>query len=513
MPFLSPILNWFTARQAMTAGNIEAKMGADQAARQHQYAFNRAMLKNRVYRTEAFGGFRDQVFRETFGINCTTDLRLVGAFNPVREIVDAYQNCLRGTFGQELKIADDVAGRPVNDALKGSEKPATEADTSPVSRIWKWSNLDTAKALMAEWAANYGTVGLRCVAVNDPEPDNRRVSVVVEDPSVIYDFDTDDRGNVTDIELRYTVTDGEFGNRDEVGVREVLTKTRFVKELDGRNVLESDQQRNELGVCPYVILRHRDEGDPFGRWAYDGSEDIVHWINLLMVNQGESVMEHAWPRWFAAAGGPKPETFELGRRSVAYVKMDPDTPPPIFQPLVAALDQDGARNYTEQLIEKLYGRQPELILSSIKALAGQSGETIAKLQIAAEAAIKRARAQYEHAVTRILQIGLSEGVRMGLWDLGAGTGDTEAAERSYQQGLEDFAFAERPALPQTTYDRVQQAQADQAEDQAKLATAQKAQAAGFDEQGTLEKAGLSPEEAKAMRRRKRENDVIPTETP
>lgn len=493
----------------MTAGNIDAKLGEDQSARQHQYAFNEAMLRNRVYRTTQYGGFRDQIFRETFGIECTTDLRLIGAYNAARQIVDAYQNCLRGTLGVgEFRVDETVNNRPTNPALLDEEG---KEDASPIVQLWKWSNLDTAKALLQETAANLGTVGLRCVATNDNDENKRRVSIQVDHPGVIFDFDEDDRGNVTAIELQYKATTGPIGEREEVEVREVLDKDRFVKEINGDNVLEPDQTVNELGVCPYVILRHRDEGKGFGRWAYDGSEDVIHWINLLMVNQGESVMEHAWPQWFAAAGGPKPESFKLGRRKVAYVKMDADTPAPIFQPLVAPLDQNGTREYWQALIEYLHGRQPELILSSIKALSGQSGETIAKLQIAAEAAIKRARAQYEHALTRILQIGLSEGVRMGLWDLGTGTGDAEAAERAYREGKEDFAFADRPALPPTTYDKVNQAKADEAPQQEKLNTAAKAQQVGMDQQTVLEHAGKTAEEAKQIQRRRASEDVVPTE--
>lgn len=502
MSILSPILSWFSPRQRLTAGNIDTRLQSDQAARQHQYSFNHAMLKNRVYRAEAYGGFRAQVFKEAFNMDCTPDLRMVGAYNPTREIVDAYQNCLRGTFGQELKVAEKVEGRDVNALL------VNEAE-SPIGKIWKWSNLDTAKHLTQEWAANLGTVGLRVVATNDADVANRRVSIQIDHPGVIFDFNPDDRGNVTEVELQYTDLAGEFGNREEAKVREVITKTRFVKEVDGKNVLETDQQRNELGVCPYVILRHREEGEAFGRWAYDGSEDIIHWINLLMVNQGESVLEHAWPQWFAAAGGPRPEEFPIGRRKVAYVRMEPDTPAPIFQPLVAPLDQTGTREYWLALIEKLHGRQPEIVLSDTKVLAGQSGETIAKLQIAAEAAIMRARAQYEHALIRAIQIGLSEGVRMELWNLGTGMGSAEAADQAYQQGKEDFAFAERSALPMTPFDKITNAQAEVAGQKEKFNLGKAAMGAGADEQAALEASGKSPEDAAAIVKRKRTVDVVP----
>jgi hypothetical protein len=40
-----------------------------------------------------------------------------GNYNPVRNIVDAYQNVFRGKWGQEIKPADTVDDKPINPAL------------------------------------------------------------------------------------------------------------------------------------------------------------------------------------------------------------------------------------------------------------------------------------------------------------------------------------------------------------------------------------------------------------
>lgn len=498
MPLLAPILTPLSSRQRLGITNFDTKFASDQGVRNTRYAFNESFLNNRVYRPEALGGFREQIFKDTFGLDCTPELRLVGAYNPVPAVVGAYQNVFRGTFGQEIKVDDKVNDHPVNAKLI--------ADDSPVGKVWRWSDLDTEKHLMQEWAANLGTVGIRVVAVNADDASDRRVFLQIHHPGAINDFDIDDRGNVTAVELKYTVKGGDIGSRHDVEVREVLDKGRLVKEVGGKT--ESDEA-NELGVCPYVILRHRDDGGDFGKWAYAGSEDTIHWINWLIVNQGESIMEHAWPQWFAAAGGPTPEEVPIGRRKIAYVKMLPDTPTPIFEPLVAPLDQVGSLAYWNECIDRLQERQPELATVAMKVLSGQSGETIAKLQIPAESAILRARALYEHAVIRALQIALSEGVRLSLWDLGTGMGSTEAADAAYQDGFEDFAFTERPALPATAYDKVQQANANVAEDKAKFDLAAAGQRAGLDEQAALEKTGLKAREAAKIVKRKRRVDVVP----
>lgn len=492
MPFLTPILTGLALRQWSVLGDIDGKMDGDQSARNHRYAFNTSFLENRVYHLAANGGFREQIFKEAFGLDCTPDgLKLVGAYNPITAIVAAYQNVFRGVFGKELKVDDEVNGQPVN-ALLNDEK------NSPVAKLWRWSNLDTEKEQLQTWAANLGTVGIRVVAQNDEAPEKRRVFLQFDHPAAIYDFEQDDRGNVTEIELRYEDWQGPLSKREKVRVREIITKDKFRKEIDGRSVLEPDQKKNELGVCPYVILRHRAQGSGFGRWAYSGSEDIIHWINWLITNQGESVMEHNWPNWFAAAGGNAPVEISIGKRKVAYCKTTPDTPPPIFQPLVADLDQEGTLKFWNELVDRLHERQPELATVAMKVLSGQSGETIAKLQQPAESAIKKARAQYEHAVIRALQIGLSEGIRMSLWELGTGMGSAEAADKAYQSGKEDFAFTERTALPMTPFDQITQADANVAEDKAKATMAGLFQKLGLPDIEVFKKAGYTEAEAKEL---------------
>jgi hypothetical protein len=510
MPSLLGLLTRRTQRQRLAASGSVRQFGGsdafdfDTATRTDRYAMNRAMLKNTAYRLEASGGFRETILKETFNLDSADDTPLVGAYNPVRTIVDAYQNVFRGTFGQDIKIDEKVDERDVNPKL-------TDPKDNPLRNLWKWSLLDTHKSILQEWAANFGTVGLRIVARDNTDPAQRRVSIQLDHPSVIKDFNEDDRGNVTEIELEYQVMSGNIGEkREPVTVHEVLTKERFIKTVDDKNVLDADQQKNALGVCPYVLLRHRDDGNEFGRWAYDGSEEIIHWLNWIITNQGESVRAHAWPEWFAAAGGPKPTEFPIGRRKVAYVQQEKDTPTPIFEPLVPALDQGGALAFWSELITRLHDRQPELVLSSTKVLSGQSGETIAKLQIAGEAAILRARAQYEDALKRALQIGLSQGVLLSLWDIGTGMGSVEQADNAFRTGLEDFAFAERPALPPTPFDQVMQANAETARRTKDTADA-KAQTGILDQQTILEDTmRMSPEKAQEVLRRKRGADSVPT---
>jgi hypothetical protein len=487
-----PLRDGDAGRQVATLAQRGGSDDADHSARVQQYRYNEAMLGNTVYHRYPHG-YRDAILINVLGFNSDdcADARLTGWFNPTRTIVDAYQNVFRGPFGREVKLNEKVGTRDVNPLLLDDEKADRE---SPVRQVWRWSNLDTAKQSIQEWAANLGTVVLRIkVTGNDAR---RRVMVEPLHPSYVRGFASDDRGNVTAAELCYPATTwavGE-GTRD-VEVREVFTKARFLQEINGTKTTD---EPNALGVCPIVILRHGDDGHDFGRWAYHGTEDIIHGLNWIKSNQAESINEHIWPTWFGGAAAKAPESVKVGRHSMSYVQLEPDGPSPFLQALVANLDHGGAIAFQELLRKELQQRQPEIVLGNVEALSGQSGETIAKLLTGVEAKIEQAKANYEHAMIRAIQIALSWGVMLSLWDLGSGMGNEAAADAAYDDGLEDFEFADRPALPQTVYDKLVQSQLTDAQQLSKFNLAKAAQGIGLPQEEVFKHAGFDDAKAKQM---------------
>lgn len=434
-----------------------------QGERQEQFRRNQQMLDNSYYEPEEKGGHRQQILEEIF--ECDEDLKLNGVYNPVRPIVDAYQNVLRGRFGDTIRLHPHVGGdegREINPRLL-----STQAQTGPIERVWSMSNLNVRKQTMQEMAANLGTVGLRVVARPDRDENRRRTFIQIEHPAIIQGFDEDDRGNVTEIQLEYEAEMGPIENREKVKVKEILGKDSFYKEVNGKAVLPLEEQFNLLGVCPYVVLRHQDSGTEFGSWAYKGSEPVIHALNLLLSNVSQSVYDHVWPTWFGTAGGDDPTSIEAGRHTMLYVKSDPDSPPPSIQALVAKLDWQGALNFAVSLIDQLVTRCPVLLFSHIRALSGQSGETIAKLQTAAIQAVEQAKANYEDALTRAIKIALSYGILYDMWDLGAGMGSSSEADDAFYRGLLDFEFQDRPVMPESIYEQLNRAKLLQAQNQAR----------------------------------------------
>jgi hypothetical protein len=507
MGLLNTVLRWFG--RGYSAASTIAAAEFNQEARVAAYGVREAFYDNSIYLPQAQGGLLETIMRDATGKSIDPKkLRVQGWFNPVPQVVDAYGNLYPGTFGRETRVADDVHGQPVNPAL-------VDPENDPIGRIWRASNFDTEKTKLTEWGANLGTVGIRIVATDDPDPLKRRVALQLDHPRRIADFDEDDRGNCTAVLLRYELqlrTKLGDTNPHKVKVEELLSKDGFSLKYDGVEQLTPEEQVNRLGVCPYVIVRHRDRGERWGQHAYAGAEPIIHSINYLVTRQDKSIDRHVFPKWFAATSGAAPQNINLGEESVAYAKMDPDSPPPLFQPLVASLNQADTRAFWLEVIDLLRERCPEMLINHVKLISGVSGETLAQVLKPAEARILAARALYDHALTRAIQIALSWGIILGLWDLGTGTGTPDAADRAYLEGKEAFEFADRPALPQSVYDRLKQIELDEAPRTNGITDAV-ALKDDLSHRERLRMAGYSDEQIEQIDRERRTEDTIPTTNP
>lgn len=500
--FFSRVRAWFARERARLEGAPTVNVWQH---RQDEYRQWELMYANQLYRQAKAGGMLETIIRDVicpgYQVSEESAGSIVNHFNPIPGIVDAYQNVLRGQWGVDLRPADLVGKRQTNPKLVGSKDMP-----GPLDMLWARSNLDTSKELLQQMAANLGTVGLRVAAISDPDPRKCRVYLQLDHPGRIVDFETDARGNCLAVQLEYQALVGSAKDSHEVTVQELLTKESFMRQVDGK--VEIDQE-NELGVCPYVILRHRDDGTPWGKPAHYSSVETIHAINWLITNHAESVYDHMYPTWFATASGNAPETIKIGKKSVSYVKTDPGSVNPTLDPLVPTLNQQAVTDFIAARKAEIKERQPEMILAGIEALANQSGETIARLLTPVEDRIRRARSMYEDALTRALQIGLSWGVMLNQWDLGTGMGSVEAADRAFQDGLEDFAFADRPALPMTSYDQAQQAIADTKRRSLDLADAVTMQQVGSNAEA-LRLMGRNEDDVQKILVERAKQDTIPT---
>jgi hypothetical protein len=104
-----------------------------------------------------------------------------GLRNPAFRIVEAYPAHLwPGDLPEALPIVTD------NDRIK-----------DPIQQMWAWGNWARRKQLFARDLAMLGDMFIKVVA----QADRKRVYLELIDPSIVTEFDTDERGNITYIRI------------------------------------------------------------------------------------------------------------------------------------------------------------------------------------------------------------------------------------------------------------------------------------------------------------------------
>ncbi len=423
-------LNWLAGTNWLTAIGRIIKNGPATTAtawsdRRAMFALYDGMYSNTLYETYANGGQREAL-NAALGNAAAADL--AGLFNPCAQVVDLYLQVFGGEWGKDVKC-------------QGSPEVL-----AALEQVWKWTNINIEQQPLCRMAATSGTVGLRVVWRDDPNPARKRVYLKAEHPRIIRDVQVDDRGNVEGIELEYDEVEG-LGDAQEVYTkRETLTPDEMRVErvdLGTPRLISSDE--NPIGVTPYVLLRHGYTGDVWGANAFYRARQPLDRLNALLSHIDVQIHRHVRAKWAVFASGSPPTEFDLGDLSIAYFNTR-DGSTPEMKPMVAPLALGDATAQAKLQIELIEDMLPELKALAGKYLSGQSGETITQLRKPAEDAILLARSNYEEALTRAQQIALTAGGRIGLWNLGTGVGNIEASERAYQEGYEDHTFVARPAF-------------------------------------------------------------------
>lgn len=448
-------MNWITAIGRVFRRG-PAQSGAVLADRLLSYQAWDAYYHNRIYEPVAGGGQRENILA-ALGNAAAADL--AGLYNPVARVVDLYQHVLGGEFGVDIQaVPGDNAGQ-IRD---------------PLRRIWRWSNINQAKQLLCRIAPTHGNCGLRVVVRNAEDPARRRVFLKPEHPATIRDVELDERGNVAEILLEYTLTTGLDDARAVVTIRELQTRERFQTWRVEHNQLtpfDTFAMRdngpgavvdNTLGLVPYVLLAHSPSGETWSMNAFHRALPLLDRLNALQTHINVQIHRHVKAKLAVASSGQPPREFDLTDMTVAHFNTAGGSTPPVFEWLVAPLNLADAITEVRQLIEQVEDELPELKATAGHFLSGQSGETIMQLRQPAEHRLALARINYEDALIRAQQIALSFGVLHELWDLGTGMGTVDAAERAYTDGYEDHVFNNRALLPVTAMERLRLLEQQQA---------------------------------------------------
>jgi hypothetical protein len=400
---------------------------------------------------------------------------LRGIYNPAQAIVDCYVNwTLCGLLGPETDPTAEVHVRAVNPAL-----PAA------VQQVWDWSQLETEKALVPFYAANYGDALLSVVGRPDQDGSPGKVWLEVRHPRTVVDVDYDDRGNIVYARLEErkreprtvdsTITGFAVGSLEatEYTWTGIYTKEEFATLKDGQPFDFGPGARwpNPWGFVPLVLVRHKPSGGDWGLNAYAQVISVINELCLDASTLGQLLCEWLAPQW---------AIFGLGK---TQKKVNRDGSAWLFEEngdakaLVANVDFSGSYEHISSMLKWLSDRQPELALSRAREANLQTGAAIRAMLFETVKVLERAQDAYDTGLIRALQMALTiaQSINPGGTALAgfAGLG-------RYEDGALAFRFDRPDILPVSKLEAMQ-AEADMA---------------GLERQTTLQRA-ISPAQGQA----------------
>ena len=508
---LARLGRWMSGESASPAHGPLGAFGAS-LSRHDQYRVNAMLRLNELYAHSPSIRNGSLSLSPCDGRNAPE--YLAGLFNPIALAVDAYRHVLPGSWGNELDVAPEHNGKPVNANV-----------SSAIDRLWQWSNLNVKLAgNVILPTANYGTVGLRvAVAGADGPPAAKRVTIQPEHPGNITRIEVDGRGNVQWVELTYQTRaalteDQLFAGVEAEPIRVVhqLGRDRFVYRVgEGRGEVTSDEP-NPMGVCPFVLLRHatRDDDPVWGDWCYRGVEPRLHAANYLRARQAESIDEYIFAQWFFVTSAANPKALEpllIGKHKALHVQQRPGDPSPVAQSISTNVDQPGMLAVIESIEAEARDCLPELVLTDAAIRSSISGEVLAKRQLAAKGRLDAVRPNYEDAIFgQAVPIALSFAIANAIpgFDFGTGVGTKDAADRAWDDGRGPATFELKPLppLPETPNDAIARATAEATPQTIKLANAASAKLVGYDQKRVLTLSGLTDAEADEVLNARRTTD-------
>lgn len=333
--------------------------------------------------------------------------------------------------------------------------------------------------LLDRYTPVLGSAGIRVVMENDAVVDNRRVYLSVEHPNVIRDLEVDARGNITQIVIEYDKFEGSLRDEDEESREwhsyvEYMGKDVFWMQRDGdwfnmktNRVVETREAAevpNLAGFVPYVLVRHRNMGSPFGVPCFYGQDEKIDHINALATHLTHQIHRHVTATWLLEAGGPAPDFQTLGDMNIVYIQRElGQTNAARLEAMVANLNIEQAGGLLDRLQTQLSNSMPELTATDGEFLSHQSGDAVAHLRTPAEQRLTKGRAAYESALVKAQKMALSLGIIFNLWDVGTGMGSRRAADEAFDTGKLDHRFNKRALFPLTVDEKLSLAKAKQAE--------------------------------------------------
>ena len=359
-------------------------------------------------------------------------------YNPVTRLVDFY---VAKVYGGELAVDGRGGAIPLvtdNDELRAA-----------VNQLWQWSNWQAKKQLFIRWGACLGDAAIKVI----DDPNRKKVYLQVLHPRMIKDAQFDWRGNIIAAVIEYAdyepSTTGK-GQYVAFTYREVITKEQFstFKNNEPFDYYGSGETwGNPYGFVPLVIAVHKDAGLDWGLSCFHADDQKIDELNDQASILNDRMRKANNPQWLFAG--------VRGKTEIDTSSTDATTDEKSRQTNNALYGQEGASatalvsdvgmvqslENIRELLNELERDYPELALHRLRETGGDwSGRAISLVYQDASDKVVEARGNYDGALVRAQQMGLSIG------GLRRYRGFESFGLMSYEQGNEEHSIGSRPVL-------------------------------------------------------------------
>lgn len=422
-------------------------------ARRLRYEMSWAFYENNVYRNIHTWAPR---MKADYGLYKHTR----NIYNPTYRIVSFYRQHI---YGGALDMA---AGD--GSAIPSAIPITTENDDLrlAISRLWKDSNWESEKSILAQWGACFGDVLLRVI----DDTSRQKVQLKTVHPATIKSLTLDAVNNVRGYEIEYKRVDEkgiefDYSEIVERDGEDVVYTTRknghlFAYPENAANNVPVAQWREPYGFVPLVLIRHNHVGLDWG-WAethpalskFREVDDVASKVS----DQIRKMVDSPW----LFSGVQKPTTAATTRGRTATIdNPDPsrEEVPVIYandpnakaQALVSPLDIASALQHVGNMLAELEREFPELQMDIWNSGGDTSGRALRLARQRVTQKVIDRRAGYDSGLTRAMQMAVSIG-GYRKYDGYAGF-DLD----SFKRGDMEMSIASRPVFEVDKFEKLEE---------------------------------------------------------
>jgi len=373
-------------------------------------------------------------------------------YNPSYRIGEFYKAHLWG--GQIDYEADEEGALPIvtdNDRIR-----------APIADVWRWSNWQTRKDVVALQGAIFGDAIARVV----DNPMKERVYFEILHPGVIKDLTVDDFDNIQAYVIEEERADPRNVDRSVTYV-ETCVKTGsgilYRTYLNGK-LFAWDGEAYEWVVpydfVPMIHIKHNDVGLDWGWSELHPQRSKIHELDDLASLLSDQIRKTINVKWLFA-GVQAPSSSPSTENDYATTQYRPEPGREAEQALygsadaratalVAPLDLAGVNAHIQAIQEELEKDYPELKFDNLRSQGTVSGASLRIARQPAETKVQQRRANYDAALVKLNQMAISIGAIQGY------PGFDGFSETSYDDGELKHRIGDRPIFQMTDIDKYEE---------------------------------------------------------